>query len=232
MAQTWVDFWNGGTTIYANDRHLAVHYETVANDIVALVGNPGGVVIDFGCGAALSADKVAAAVRHLWLVDAAPTVRADLAQRFRTVANISVASPERLALVADATVDAIVANSVVQYLSKDEFRSALRLWRRLLKPAGTLVVADVLPPNQSAVKDAAALLSFGAKHGFLAPAARGLVRTALSDYRSIRSRLGLTTYTPDAMLDAFAEEGFTATRLPKNIGHNQARMTFQARRSR
>ena len=53
-----------------------------------------------------------------------------------------------------------------------------------------------------------------------------LVRTALSDYRKIRSQLGLTHYEEAEMLALLEKAGFTARRLDKNLGHNQARMAF------
>jgi hypothetical protein len=81
-------------------------------------------------------------------------------------------------------------------------------------------------------RDVAALLRFGAKHGFLKDALIGLVRTALSDYRQLRTRVGLQRYSEAEMLAKLGAAGFSAARAPKNIGHNAARMTFVARLAR
>jgi hypothetical protein len=57
----------------------------------------------------------------------------------------------------------------------------------------------------------------------------GLARTALSEYRALRDELGLAQYDEAEMIELLQGEGFGAERRAKNIGHNQARMTFEAR---
>jgi hypothetical protein len=76
-----------------------------------------------------------------------------------------------------------------------------------------------------------ALLRFAAKCGFLKDALVGLLSTALSDYRQLRSRVGLTRYIEADMSAKLEKAGFTASRAPQNIGHNPWRMTFVARHS-
>ena len=58
---------------------------------------------------------------------------------------------------------------------------------------------------------------------------RTLVSTALSDYRQLRTRIGLARYSEDAIASKLAAAGFAATQAPRNIGHNPWRMTFVAR---
>ena len=62
-------------------------------------------------------------------------------------------------------------------------------------------------------------------------AARLLVKTALSDYRKIRSTLGFSTYREADFVGLLAQHGLKATRIHPNFGHNQARMTFSAQRT-
>ena len=78
-------------------------------------------------------------------------------------------------------------------------------------------------------RDVLALLSFGARHGFLRDALIGLVSTALSDYRHLRSRIGLQRYSEDEITAKLAAAGFSVQRAHTNIGHNRWRMTFIAR---
>ncbi len=104
-------------------------------------------------------------------------------------------------------------------------------WKRILKPGGKLVVADILPHQQSMPKDALSLLVFAAKNGFLIAAVFGLVRTVFSDYGKIRAKLGVAQYSEDEVLGILRAAGFTAKRLPKNFGHNQQRMAFEAVKS-
>ena len=81
------------------------------------------------------------------------------------------------------------------------------------------------------IRDVVALLRFAAHHGFLRDALIGLISTALSDYRQLRSRVGLQRYSEADMTAKLAACGFTAARVAVNIGHNPWRMTFIARQS-
>jgi SAM-dependent methyltransferase len=225
----WIAFWDSKHPIYVNARHLDVHYRRIADDVVRYVPSRMATVVDYGCGAAVHADQIAAAAGRLVLIEAAPSVRAGLLARFKDNPAIEVRSPQELSARADRSVDLVVMHSVAQYLSSAQFSALLVQFRRLLNPGGLLVLGDVLHPNVSAITDALALLSFAAANGFFFAALAGLMRTACSDYRRLRSTLGLTRYSQaeiEARLDA---AGFSATRARANIGHNWARMTFLAR---
>ena len=199
--------------------------------IVRYVPSPDAVVLDFGCGEALHADRVAAACRRLILVDAASKVRAGLAARFSANPTIEVRAPAELADVPDRSIDLVVMHSVVQYLKSAELSALLVLFRRLLRPGGLLLIGDVIPPYVSAFADAMALIRYAAANWFLFAAIRGLLRTAVSDYTELRSRIGITVYTEAEMLRKLEAAGFTATRAKANVGPNPARMTFLARSS-
>jgi ubiquinone/menaquinone biosynthesis C-methylase UbiE len=129
----------------------------------------------------------------------------------------------------EKSIDLAVMNSVAQYMTANELDAAFAVIRRLLKPGGRLVVGDVLRPEVGMPKDVIALLRFAATHGFLRDALIGLVSTALSDYRSLRARVGLQRYSETEMVKKLAAAGFTASRAHVNIGHNPWRMTFVAR---
>src|SRR5262249_19230029 len=102
------------------------------------------------------------------------------------------------------------------------------LFRRLLKPDGRLVVGDVIPPHAGAAVEVAALLRLAWHNGFLGAALAGLAATLFSDYRALRSRLGLTVYPEPDMLATLTAAGFAARRRYPNLEHNQERMTFVA----
>lgn len=228
-AMNWREYWNRDTPIYVSDRHKALHYRLIAKDIAALVPSPDAVVLDHGSGEALSADRIAVRCRRLFLLDAAPLVRERLRERFRDDARIAVIAPEALDDIADRSLDLVVANSLLQYLSLDELRGLLASWHAKLKPDGLLVLADVVPPDVSPLEDAAALLTFAWQGGFLRAAAFGLARTAFSDYRRVRDALGLAQYGEGEMIEILRSCGYAAERRARNLGHNQGRMTFVAR---
>ena len=224
----WISFWDSKHSVYVNARHLEAHYRRIADDLLRYVPE-GGAVLDYGCGEARAHDRIAAVAARLMLCDAAPGVRALLAERFSTSEKIEVDTPEDIDALPGGEIDLIVMHSVAQYLSDAQFDRALSLFRRLLHPDGVLVLGDIIPPDVSPVTDATALLRFAAQEGFLTAAVAGLARTAFSNYARLRSTLGLTQYSEQAMIEQLAEAGFKAERAPHNIGHNPARMTFLAR---
>jgi ubiquinone/menaquinone biosynthesis C-methylase UbiE len=223
-----VSFWDSDHPIYVNARHLDVHYRAIAEDIARLVSSPDARVLDHGCGEALHADRVAAACAELYLCEAAPKVRARLAERFAKKIKIRVIAPAEAERLPAASLELVIANSLVQYLTRAELEALLAIWQRTLKPGGRLVIADVIAPDQSALADAFALLRFAAMNGFLLAALLGLVRTLFSPYRKLRARLGLAHYSEADMLARLRQAGFSAERLHPNLGHNQARMAFVA----
>ena len=246
-SKSWREFWEGETPIYVNERHKLLHYRGIARDILQVMdrlpgrashegaprkdGNTFGfrpVVLDQGCGEALSAGEIAACCERLYLCDAAASVRARLKARFAGVSNIVVINPVEVADIPESSVDLVVANSLVQYLARPEFASLLRLWRQELKPRGRLLLADVPVRGVSPVSDALALLHFGWRGGFLVAAFAGLARTAASDYRKLRAERGFASYDEAEVLALLAEAGFSARRHHPNLGHNQARMAFLA----
>ncbi len=225
---SWAEFWNQETSIYVNDRHRRVHYEGIARDMLKYVPGPGARVVDYGCGDTLSADRVAAACGQLLLCESAPTVRERLAARYAGVPSISVISPQQLAELDPGSVDTIVVNSVVQYLSAAELGQLLSLAREKLAGDGRLVLGDIVPRRVSPLRDAFELFRFAAANGFLVAAAAGLVRSSLSSYPRLRREVGFLQRDEAEMLRELDEAGFAARRDYPNIGHNTARMTFVA----
>ena len=223
---SWRAFWSRPNRIYVNDRHLQVHYRQVADDILGLDPARDAAVLDYGCGEALEANRVADAVGRLYLFDITEDGRARLRNRHGAHPRVTVIGDAELDAMPDAGLDLIVVNSVLQYLSVAELRTALARFRRLLRPSGRLVLADVLPPDPTLVGDAVSLLRTGLRYGFLLAAFKGLVQTFFSDYRRRRRDLALSTYRPDDLLAIARQEGFVGTRRARNFGFNQRRMTF------
>jgi ubiquinone/menaquinone biosynthesis C-methylase UbiE len=225
----WIDYYDSTHTIYASKRHRGLHFEIIARDIIGYISSPDAVVLDYACGEALSAARVAEACGKLYLAEPAPGVRGRLIARFAPNTRIRVRSLDDLRKMAEKSVDLAVMNSVAQYMTPAEFDSALAVVRRLLKPGGRLVLGDILRPEVGIIRDVMALLRFALAHGFLKDALIGLISTALSDYRQLRSRVGLQRYSENEIIEKLAAAGFTASRAHFNIGHNSWRMTFVAR---
>jgi ubiquinone/menaquinone biosynthesis C-methylase UbiE len=172
---------------------------------------------------------VAEACGKLYLAEPAPGVRGRLIARFAPNTKIRVRSLDDLRKMDEKSVDLVIMNSVAQYMTATELDAAFAVIWRLLKPSGRLVLGDILRPEVGMPRDVLALLKFAATHGFLKDAFYGLASTALSDYRQLRTRVGLQRYGESEMIQKLAAAGFTASRAHVNIGHNPWRMTFVAR---
>lgn len=224
----WIDYYDSTHTIYASRLHRDLHFQVIANDIIGYITSPDAVVLDYACGEALSAAKVADACAQLYLAEPAPGVRGRLVARFAPDTRIRVRSLDDLKNMDADSIDLVVMNSVAQYMTPQELDAAFDVIHRLLKPSGRFVLGDILRPEVGMARDVVALLRFAAVHGFLRDALVGLASTALSDYRQLRTKIGLQRYREDEMIAKLGAAGFSATRAPRNIGHNPWRMTFVA----
>jgi len=227
----WVAYYDSAHSIYVNARHRDVHYARLADAIVSHIPAPTAAVLDYGCGEALHADRVAGAAGRLMLAEAGPAVRGRLIERFKQNRKITVISTDRAATMLPQSFDMVIMHSVAQYLSPEEFDRTAALFHRLLKPKGLFLLGDVVPPHVSAISDALALLRFGWQDGFFLAAVQGLIRTLFSEYWRLRTKMGLTRYSEPQIMGKLAAAGFTATRAPKNIGHLTTRMTFLAHKT-
>jgi SAM-dependent methyltransferase len=223
----WIAFWDSKHSIFVSPRHQDAHFQRVADDLVPYAP-AGGVMIDYGCGEALYADRVAAHAGRLVLCEPAPNVRTALAARFAATPNIVVRKPEDIVAMGPHAVDVIVMHSVAQYLIAGEMERLLTEFQRLLRPNGLLVLGDIIPRRLSAFGDAFELIEFGAREGFTFAALHGLVRTLFSRYWRLRRSLGLARYNEDEIVARLTAAGFSAERASSNIGHNTKRMTFLA----
>src|SRR4051794_22248741 len=106
----WRAVWDKAHSIYVNARHKNGHHPDIAEAIAGFVPGPQARVLDFGCGEALHADRVAAVAGDVLLCDSAPSVRAAMAARFAANPRIRVVSPEDVESLPDAGLDLIVAN--------------------------------------------------------------------------------------------------------------------------
>jgi SAM-dependent methyltransferase len=226
LTTDWLAFWDNPHSIYVSARHKDVHYQLIAKEIAALVPAADARVLDYGCGEALHADLVAAVAGELYLCEAAPGVRDRLARHFADNPKIRVLAPLEIARLPEHSLDLTVLHSVLQYLTAADASALFVLFHRLLKADGTLIVSDVIPPEIPVATDVVALLRFGYANGFFFAAIWGLIRTSLSSYRQLRSRLGLTRYATPAMIEKLNAAGFDARSAPTNLGHSQARRIY------
>ena len=118
----WIDYYDSTHTIYASKRHRDLHFELIARDIVGYITAPDAVVLDYSCGEALSAAKVAAACGQLILAEPAPGVRGRLIARFAPNTKIRVRSLDDVRKMPEKSIDLVIMNSVAQYMTSDGVR--------------------------------------------------------------------------------------------------------------
>ena len=130
----WIDYYNSTHTIYASKLHRDLHFQLIARDIIGYISSPDAVVLDYACGEALSAARVAEACGQLILAEPAPGVRGRLIARFAPNMKIRVRSLEDVRKMPERSVDLVVMNSVAQYMTTAELDAAFTVIKRLLKP--------------------------------------------------------------------------------------------------
>ncbi len=123
----WIDYYNSTHTIYASKLHRDLHFQIIARDIIGYISSPDAVVLDYACGEALSAAKVADACGKLYLAEPAPGVRGRLIARFAPNTKIRVRSLDDLRKMDEKSIDLVVMNSVAQYMTRG--RTGFRLRR-------------------------------------------------------------------------------------------------------
>jgi SAM-dependent methyltransferase len=228
---SWIDFWDRPNAIYVNQRNLDAHFECLTRDLQRFVPADGKkVVLDFGCGDALGAERLVEGCSTLYLYDAAPAVRKRLRKRLTHDRRIIILDDSDLQQLEAGTIDLVLVVSVIQYMGKDEMVSLMRSWHRLLTPTGELIVADVIEPGTPIYLDVASQLEFAWRHGFFLPALAGFARMFFSDYRELRRKAGFSMYRADEMLALLRAAGFDGAGLPDNIGPGHHRRAYRGRK--
>lgn len=226
----WVDYYDSAHSIYVSDVHRNAHFRLIADDLIGFIPRRDAIMLDYSCGEALDAARVASACGTLILAEPAPRVRERLTTTFKANPKIEVVSLDDLDAMEKGSIDCAALISVAQYMERGDFDLMLDKMFNWLKSGGQLLIGDIVQPDTGAWRDVIALLRLAAHEGFLLDALRGLMRMAFSDYRRLRQQTGLQRYSEADMLARLKAAGFTATRLAANVGHNPARMSFVATR--
>jgi SAM-dependent methyltransferase len=225
---SWLSYWNTPNKSYVSERHKRAHYDVIFAGIRPHLPDRNTVVLDWGCGDALAAPQIAELDRTMLLYDAAPAVRDRLRERYGNSARIRVLDEAGLDVLAGSSVDLVIVNSVIQYLSQQQLGVALATFHRLLRPGGAVLIGDVIGPGTGNLHHATTFLHFAWQRGFLLSAIGGLALTFVSPYRSLQSGVGLAAFTPAQIVQSLSQHGFAAEQLPRNIAVSQYRSSYLA----
>ncbi len=188
-------------------------------------------VLDFGCGHGFVANELAPHVDelHVWDTSARARERA----LFRLAAHRNVrfldlsAEPGREA----ASYDLILAHSAIQYMKPEETAHWLREWRRMLAPAGRIVISDVVSADARRLSELASSLTASARSGLLASALRRGARE-FGSYWQVRNTRAFAVFTYEGLTKVAGEAGLSAEFTADKLSTRKHRMSAILRDSR
>jgi SAM-dependent methyltransferase len=219
----WELYWEG-----LSDRQQ--RFRAQANEYVRNLGSVLPLeslarVLDFGCGFGFVAALLAPRVGEVFLWDASANMRGRARVNVATCQNIrflDLSDPK--AVPRDLHFNLIVVNSVVQYMTLDEFSAWLVQWRGMLAPGGRIVVSDLIPPGSPAILDIVDLLRFCRRHGFLARAIWQAFGQLVRHWRMKRAR-PLCRIGREELSRLAEAAGLAVSYLPNNLTHLTRRTT-------
>ncbi len=177
-------------------------------------------VLDFGSGPGHVAEILAPIVSEMFVWDAAANMRAEAAANLTRVKNAFGWDPGD----AETKFDLILVNSVVQYMTPDEFGRWLKRFRVVLAPGGRIVVSDLISPDHSSRSDRWDLLRFSLRKGYVI----GAVRDGLAE----RKRHAATEAVhprfrpkPEQLANLAMSAGLALSYLERNLTHFRSRRT-------
>ena len=162
----WESYWEG-----LNDRQQLFREQSdeyIRNLDSTLGLDSRARVLDFGCGFGYVAELLAPRVGELFLWDSSANMRRRARLNVAGHQNIRFLDlSDSKPLSGELQFELILVNSVVQYMTFDEFSAWLLRWRNMLAPGGRIVVSDLIPPDYPAIWDIVDLLRLSARRGFL-----------------------------------------------------------------
>ena len=230
--KAWIEYWNRPNGAFVNESHKRAYYERVFSNVRPLLPRGSGTsMLDWGCGDAFAAEWIAAECERVYLYDPAELVRSRLRQRYEAHTRIMVVDAHQLKELPSESLDLILINSVIQYLSQQELIAALLDLRYLLKADGRFLVGDVIAPGTALWQHVLVFLTFAYHSGFTASAIVGLIHKFLPSYNSLRRTHGLSKYSEMELLRVFELCKLDGQRLSKNIAVSPIRSSYIATKS-
>ena len=109
--QSWLAYWDAPNKSYVSDRHRQAHYDVLFSGIRPfLPEGRGTTALDWGCGDALAAERIAAVCGSVLLYDAAVSTRERLRQRYGALSRIRIIDDAGLDDLPDGSIDLVIIN--------------------------------------------------------------------------------------------------------------------------
>ena len=213
--RSWQVYWESLSDSQQLFREQSEEY--LRNLDIMLRIDPRARVLDFGCGFGHVAEMLSSRVEELFLWDASANMRSHARLKLdgqRNIKFLDLSDPKTPPH--DLRFDLILVNSVVQYMTLDEFSTWLLRWRKMLAPGGRIVVSDLIPPDYQAIWDIVDLLRLSVRRGFLVRA----IWQALGEiwrYRSTRRAQPLSRIGREELSERGRAVGLAFSCLPSNL---------------
>ena len=186
--------------------------------------------LDFGCGFGTVSAGIAPLIGQLAVWDAAANMRKQAYQRLVALDNtefLDLSDVENDSSVGEF--DFIFVNSVLQYMTMEQFQVWLSRWRTMLKPDGAIVISDIIEPNYSFVRDLWAFATICLQNGVLLRSIlSGLAE--IGNYSSMKASQPLLKLDAKAVTEAAELAGLSVEILPENLTYHAGRITAAFRR--
>jgi len=222
------DFWQSHYDSMAHHESLDL-FNAEARDYFSRLGHAVRLshcrrVLDFGCGLGFVSELLATEVGKLYFWDYSENMLETARARLTKVSNSEVIDLSCADDTTDTNFDLIVVNSVIQYMSDEDFATWLGRWRNMLEKSGVLVISDVILPQPAFLTEVADSLSFSVKEGFLI---RTLKQNFKQYWRYLKARrqATMTRYSKDDFSRRVEKEGFAIQFLPENLTYRTNRFS-------
>jgi SAM-dependent methyltransferase len=219
----WATYWEGLGGTQSFFREQAREY--VANLECAVGLNPNARVLDFGCGFGFVAELLAPKVGQVFLWDTSSNMRRRARLKLASHKNIRFLDlSEPQAIARDLKFDLIVVNSVVQYMSLEQFAACLVMWRTMLASTGRIVVSDLIPIHYNSMSDIVDLIKFNIRRHVLGSALLQVVRD-LGHYWIMRRSCPLARTSLEGLSELSKPADLSVSCSPSNLTHFRRRFT-------
>lgn len=219
----WTSFWEELPA--RQDLYRVQSREYVRNLLGVVPMTPDSRILDFGCGFGYVAEQLSPRVAEVFVWDSSDNMCRQAMSRLTRLDNVAyldLSAPSRSP--GNPRLDFILVNSVIQYMTPDDFSMWLANWSQMLTPAGRIVISDVIPPGYNLRTDLLSLLSFSARRGMLFRAVFQASRDILH-YARARQTQPLTCFSRDDLACHGEVAGLSVQFLPRNLTHFGNRIT-------
>jgi SAM-dependent methyltransferase len=181
---------------------------------------PDATALDYGCGYGQAAAYLAPHVGRLFVWDYDEHMRWFAANYLKSIPNVFVWDPGNNEVVFDL----IWINSVVQYMTPEQFGAVLTRCAAVLTPTGRVVVSDLIPPHLPFYSDVLSLVGFSLRKRYFWRAMRK-TWAMRQRYSKLSKHVPLYHPTHQEVVATAAAAKLHAEYLPRNLTHFRGRET-------